>query len=159
MRKAAVEAYNASAKRRGWRPCRAGDQLSDERKRKLDAHLRTRGGLDGWSRDLKAMEAERWMDGGAQRNGKNTSWRFSLDGLFQQNFRNRMDDFEAEASRSARPAEDDLLDGGRYPRFEQRLACAKRIEEGRWFGGYCELDIGAVVRAEYPDLFSNGRAA
>lgn len=143
-RKSAVDAYNLVAARVGW--ALAKWPLNEARGRKLDTHLRKRGGIAGWMRDLAAMEAQRWTHGDAPRKRDHENWKFTLTDMFQANFRDRMDDFAANA-----PAAED-------PLALERWACTKRAETGRWPGGN-QPEISLAVRAEFPALFEERGAA
>lgn len=139
IRNEAVSVFNAAAVRCGWRKI---GKLSDDRAKKLDGHLRKRGGARGWAAEVAASEAMRWTHGDAKRPDEHKGWKFSVDDMFTAKHRNRLDDALANAE-----TEDD-------PLVMERWACEKRREQGRWVGGYDPDKICDTVRAEFPDLFS-----
>lgn len=144
-RKEAVEIFNAAAVRSGWRKI---GKLSEDRAKKLDGHLRKRGGIDAWKLEIAASESMRWTHGDAKRPDEHKGWKFSVDDMFTAKHRNRLDDALANM---ADTATDD-------PFAMERWACEKRRAEGRWVGGYNEAEISATVRSEFPELFRESAA-
>ena len=145
IRNDAVGVFNEAAARSGWR--RIG-KLSEDRAKKLDGHLRKRGGLAGWKLEVAASEAMRWTHGDAKRPDEHKGWKFSVDDMFTAKHRNRLDDALANMDDAAN---DD-------PLIMERWACEKRRTGGRWVGGYNENEISDTVRAEFPDLFQGAAA-
>lgn len=145
--KAAVDGFNAAGEAVGWQRVKF-ETLSKDRRQKLLRHLRERGGLAGWMADIAVMQADKFTHGGTVRKAPYENWKFKLDCMFQANFRNQMDD--KRAANDGHANEND-------PLAEERWACAKRRETGRWPGGMDPALISASVRAEFSDLFTQQR--
>lgn len=73
---AAVEAYNAAAKKAGWAACQ---QITSKRRAGIAARIREAGGLDVWRAAMTRAAASAFLRGETGRGPGHESWRPNLD--------------------------------------------------------------------------------